>query len=176
LRGGRAKQDDHLRLHRSQLRLQPWPARFDFRHPRFLVNPPLAARLPFEMLHGVGDVHVAAWDPRVLERLVEHRTGRADKGRPLTIFLIARLLADKHYARVFGPRTENDLGGGFVQVAPAAFMRRRAQGSNTARWRDKWRRRALTAGLGIVRARGCLLRHLPTSGTYCTPRTFRTDP
>src|SRR4029079_4466468 len=129
--------------------------------PRLFVNAPLATRFPFEMFDGVGDVDLAARDACILERFVEHRTGRTDKRRTLPIFLVARLLADKHHPSVFGPRTENDLSGGLVEVAPAASGRGRGERPNAVRWRDKRRRRALTAGVGVIRAAGCLLRHAP---------------
>src|SRR5262249_19220192 len=134
---------------------------------------PLTARFPFEMFHGVGDVHPAARDARVLERLVEHRAGGSDKRRPPPIFLIAPLLAYKHHPPGFGAGTQNDLSGCLVQVAPAAFMCGRGQGANTARCRDKRRSRALTAGVAIVRAAGrLLLRHGPTSSSYCPLAPF----
>src|SRR5258705_11627713 len=89
LRRRRAETDENLRLHGAQLGLEPGSARLDFRDARLLVDAPLAARLPFEMLDGVGDVDVAARDAGALERLVEHRARGTDKRRALAIFPVA---------------------------------------------------------------------------------------
>jgi hypothetical protein len=46
------------------------------------VNPSLAALFQLEMLHGVGEVDMRAFDSRVSEGAVEKGPGRATKGRP----------------------------------------------------------------------------------------------
>src|SRR5205085_6925646 len=158
LRGRRTEADDDLRLHRAQLRLEPRAARFDLRHARFLVDAPLAPRLPLEMLHGVGDIHLMARNARSVQRLVEHRAGGADKRRALTVFLVARLLADKHHACLVWTGAEDDLRGRFVEIAAAAFVCSRRQRANAGAFRNEWRRRALPARIGIVRA--ALFRHV----------------
>jgi hypothetical protein len=60
------------------------------------VNPPFAARLPFEVLDDVGDVDRGAIDAGLGERSIEQLAGRSDKRTPREILLIARLFADQH--------------------------------------------------------------------------------
>jgi hypothetical protein len=59
-------------------------------------------------------------DARLLERLVEHASGRPDEWLPFPILAIAGLLADEHDLGVFGALAEHGLGAGLVQVAGAA--------------------------------------------------------
>src|SRR5262245_44158559 len=78
LGGSRAKQDDGARLHDRELDVEPRPARRDVLRPRLLVNPPLAAWLPVEVLDDIGHVDVTAIDACRLERAVEKLAGRPD--------------------------------------------------------------------------------------------------
>src|SRR5438270_7716144 len=121
--GGGTEAHEDLRFHRAELRLEPGAARLDFRCPRLLVDAALAAWLPLEMLDRVGDVDVASRDPRVLERLVEHCAGGPDEWCALAVFLVARLLADKHHTSLVRPGAEDDLRCSLVKIAAAAFMR-----------------------------------------------------
>jgi len=50
---------------------------------RLGVNPPLAARLPLEVLHRVGDVGLTPIDTGFLEGAIEQLAGRPDERRPL---------------------------------------------------------------------------------------------
>ena len=93
----------------ADLRLEPRPACLDFRHSRLLVNAPLAARLPLEVLDRVRHVHIAARNAGLLECLVQQCAGGADKGRSLPIFLVTRLLADEHDVRGARARAEHNL-------------------------------------------------------------------
>src|SRR6266496_6851957 len=90
LRRRRAETDQHRWLDRAQLRFEPWPAGFDLRSARLLVNPSFAAGLPLEVLHCIRDVDLIAWDTRIVERLIEQCPGRADERFALPILLIAR--------------------------------------------------------------------------------------
>ncbi len=56
LRGGGAERDDDVRLHGLHFALQPLVAGVDLALRRRLVQAPLAARLPLEVLDRVGDV------------------------------------------------------------------------------------------------------------------------
>jgi hypothetical protein len=55
LRGGGAEANDDFRFPGGDFRVKPGPARVDFGAARLFVNATLAARLPFEMLDGIGD-------------------------------------------------------------------------------------------------------------------------
>jgi hypothetical protein len=63
LRCDRAQADQHARLDDREFGVEPRPARSDLRPVRLLVDPPLPARSPFEVLDRVGDVDLRAIDP-----------------------------------------------------------------------------------------------------------------
>ncbi len=67
----RSEADEHLWFHETQLRFHPWPASRYLTRVWFLVNAPLAARLPLEVFDCVRDVNFSAVDPRLLERTVQ---------------------------------------------------------------------------------------------------------
>src|SRR5687768_7516137 len=119
LRGGGAEADDDGRVDGAQLRFEPRATRLDLGRARLLVDPPLPPRLPLEVFDGVGDIDLIARNTGIRERLVEHRAGRSDKGLSLPIFLVARLLADKHHARRARAGAEHDLRGGLVEITSA---------------------------------------------------------
>src|SRR5581483_2086045 len=131
LRRGRAQTDDDVGLHHRELRLEPRPARGLLAPRRLRVDPPLASRLPLEMLDRIRHVRRGAVDTGELERLVQQAPGRADERAPRAILLVARLLADEDDARVVGALAEHRLrprlperaapaAGGRVAGAPAA--------------------------------------------------------
>ena len=62
LGGGGAEADDHFGVDRSDFGVEPRPASGDFGGAGFFVDAAFAARLPFEMFHGVGDVNFFAID------------------------------------------------------------------------------------------------------------------
>src|SRR6185503_20316055 len=109
--GGRAEAADDVRPYRRELALEPLMARVDLALRRGLVQAPLAAQLPLEVLHGVGDVKVLALDASGLERAVEQPAGRPDEGQALLVFLVAGLLADQHDPGVRVARAKYRLGG-----------------------------------------------------------------
>ena len=92
-----------------------------------LVQAALAAQLPLEVLHRVGDVEMLAIDAGRLERPVEELPGRADEGQALLVLLVARLLAHQHDARMRVARAEHRLGGVRPQRAVLAGARVFAQ-------------------------------------------------
>jgi len=120
LGGGRSEADDDARLDDIDLRLQPWPAGIDLRGVRLLVDAPLAARLPLEVLHHIGDVDAAAIDARFLQRLVQEIARRPHKGPALKVFLVPRLLADEHHGGCLLPFAEHGLRSGFPEIAGLA--------------------------------------------------------
>ena len=111
-------------LDERDLRLEPRSARGDLGRVRLRVNAALAARLPLEMFHHVGEVHQLPLDSRLLERPVEQTAGRADEWMACDVFLVARLLADHHDLGMPGALTENRLRGARVEVARPAARRR----------------------------------------------------
>jgi hypothetical protein len=119
--GGRGPEAaDDLRLQRGDLRLQPRAAGFDLTLRRRLVQAALAARLPFEVLHGVGDVKRGAVDSRRFEGTVEQASRRPDKGQPAPVLLVAGLLADQHQPGARGSGAEHRLRRMLPQRAVAA--------------------------------------------------------
>jgi len=64
------------------------------------MQPPLAAQLPLEVLHCVGNVEMLPIHPRGLERAIEEASRGTDERQPLPVFLVAGLLADQHHPRV----------------------------------------------------------------------------
>ncbi len=82
----------------------------------------LAARLPLEMLHRIGEVNFFAIDPRFLQSAIHDFSGRSDERFSGHVFMIAGLLADQHDWRFFGSFAENGLGCAFVQVTGGAFL------------------------------------------------------
>src|SRR5690606_36878701 len=84
------------RLHRGDLGAQPAIAGVDLPLSRRLVNAPLAARLPLEVLDRIGDVHLLARNASLVERAIQQCAGWTDEGMALLVFLVAWLLAHEH--------------------------------------------------------------------------------
>ena len=76
------------------------------------------------MLDRVGDVHLGTIDPGLLQSRVQQPTGRANKGVPLAVFLVAGLLPDQHHLGGSRPLPKNRLGRVHPQVATPAARRR----------------------------------------------------
>src|ERR671922_53641 len=126
LRGGRAEGDENARLHDRELGVQPRATRGDLGPVRLLVDAPLPARLPLEVLDDVRDVRERAVDAGLLERPVEQLPGRADERFAGLVLLIAGLLADEHRLRFRQSFAEDGLRPGLPEVA------RLASGSSVA--------------------------------------------
>jgi hypothetical protein len=100
--------------------LQPRLTGYHLPDRRFLVQAPLAALDPFEMLDGVGDVNLVARTTHFSEGFVQETTCRSDERMALAIFHVAWLFTNEHDACVFRPLAENRLGRVLVQIAPFA--------------------------------------------------------
>jgi hypothetical protein len=60
LGGGRPQQDQDLRVHQLDLRVEPGPAGADVAQIGLPVDPALPPSLPVEVLHHIGEVDVVA--------------------------------------------------------------------------------------------------------------------
>lgn len=69
-RGG-AEANDDFRPERGDFGIEPRPARGGLGAVWLFVNAPLAARLPFEVFDGIGDVGFFTIDPRFLQSAVQ---------------------------------------------------------------------------------------------------------
>ncbi len=127
VRRGRAERHRQLGLHDRAFEIVPPAAAIDLIGIRLFVQPALAARLPLEMLHRIGDEHLAPIDPGLADRPVEHAPGRAHERPALLILLVPRLLADHHQPRPRRPFAGNDLRRVAVKRATRARSLRLAQ-------------------------------------------------
>src|SRR5213594_3318140 len=125
--GGGTQADEHLRLEQGQLGFEPRAARVELARSRRLVDPALATLLELEVLDRVGDVELLARQTRFGECPNEHLARRPDERGALEIFLVARLLADEHDARVGRAAAEHGLGRVAVEIAALATRRRRLE-------------------------------------------------
>jgi hypothetical protein len=123
LRRGRAEADEDARTDDGELRLEPLTAGRELAPARLGVDPPLAARLPLEVLHRVRHVDGSTVDAGLDERIVEDAAGRPDERRTVEILAVARLLADEHRRRTSRPRAEHRLRGVLPQGTGAAVRR-----------------------------------------------------
>ncbi len=122
LRRSCTQTDDELRMNSGNLRFQPWAAGGDFKRVRFLVQPNLAARFPFEMLHSIGDVHISSIDARRLETFIKQLTSWSDKRLPLPIFTIAGLFAHHQDSGMGSAFPEDDLRRIPIKVASMTLL------------------------------------------------------
>ncbi len=132
--GCRPQAHDGPRFDALELRVQPRAAGVDLLALRLLMDAPLAARLPPEVLHHVGDVDGPASDSRIVEGSIEQLTGRTDKGRAGLVLAIAWLLPDEHQPRALRTFAEDGLGRVAIEVAGLAASRRPAQLVEAARF------------------------------------------
>src|SRR2546423_6978056 len=89
LRGRRAERDDQVGLHDFYFRLEPRLTRGDFARAGLGMDSAFSARLPFEMLDGVGDVDFGTIDAGLFKSPIEHHSRRADEWLAGLVFLIA---------------------------------------------------------------------------------------
>ena len=136
LRSGRAHEDEDIRPYGLELGIQPGPARCELGRVRLLVDPPLAARLPLEVLDRVRDVGEPAVDSGGRQALVEDASRRADEGLAGEVLLVAGLLADEDDRRALQPLAEDRLRPGFPQVACLAPRGSFAKFRQIPRFRD----------------------------------------
>src|SRR3954454_7870567 len=120
LRRGRTEADDRARLDQRDLTVEPWPARGDLAGVRFLVDAPLAARLPLEVFDDVRDVDRGAIDAGVLERAIEQLPRWTDEGMAGKVLRVTRLLAHEHQPSFGRALSEYSLGPQLPKIAGAA--------------------------------------------------------
>jgi len=84
------------------------------------MDAPLAAHRVLEVLDHVGHIHLAAIDPGLHQRLVEHPPRRAHERLALDVLAVAGLLAHEHHLRLLEPFAEHRLGRALVEIAPPA--------------------------------------------------------
>ncbi len=120
LRGRRTQANDDFRLDNGDFGFQPRPARKNFHLVRLSVNSPFAARLPFEVLHRVGDIDLATIDSRDIESLVENTTRWPNERPSFQVFFIARLFANKEHSGLAATFAENCLCAELIEIATGA--------------------------------------------------------
>src|SRR5438093_10521924 len=118
-----AEADDGARLDELDLDIQPGAAGRNLGRVGLLMNPALAARLPLEVLHDVGDVDRSAIDARSFERAIEQLACGADEWTPGEIFGVARLLAHQHQLGLTRAFAEDGLRAVLPQVASLTRLR-----------------------------------------------------
>ena len=74
------------------------------------MNAAFALLLEFEMFDRVGDIGLRPINSGFAKRRVKYLSCRANKGLPLHILLIARLLTNKHQLCPLRPFAKNNLG------------------------------------------------------------------
>jgi len=94
------------------------------------------------MLDGIGDVHRRAVDPGFIQCGVEQLPSGPHERTPDKVFLVARLLADQHHARVHRAFAEDRLGRRLPERAVATL---RGDGADVGQRRT--RRNAVDRGL-----------------------------
>src|SRR3954447_21825256 len=153
LSGSGAEAHDRARFDQCDLGIEPGTARRDLTGVRLLVDPPLAARLPFEVLDDIGDVDGGAIDAGVDEGAIEQLAGRSDEGMAAQVFVVARLLADEHQLRPFPAFAKHRLRAAQPEVARLALFRGRTNlvDSGTIRNQLGGRMRGLLLGHALTR-------------------------
>ena len=115
-----AEQHQDARLDRLQLGLEPGSAGRHLGPVRFLVDAPLASRLPFEVLDRVRRVGQRTVDPGSRERLVEELAGGSHEWSAGKVLLVSGLLANEHDLGGGRPLAEDGLGSELPQAAALA--------------------------------------------------------
>ena len=89
--------DDHFGTDYLNFCVQPGTAGRDLDGIWFFMNAPFATRIPFEVLHRIGYVCFAAINSCFRQCLIQQHPGGTNKRLAFQVFLVARLLADKHH-------------------------------------------------------------------------------
>src|SRR5262249_52620448 len=108
-RRGRSQAHDQLRRDGADLPFQPLIACRQLLLRRGLVHAPLAARLPFEMLDGVGDIRSAAVDVCLFHRAIQYAASRTDERPPGFVFFVAGLFSHEDDSGMIAAFPENRL-------------------------------------------------------------------
>jgi hypothetical protein len=122
LRRRRSETHNRARLHQANFRVEPGAARRDLARVGFLVNAPLAARFPLEVLDDVGHIHGSPIDRHLREHAIQELACRSDKGTAGEIFGVARLLADQHQLGPSAAFAEDGLRAALPEIAGAAVL------------------------------------------------------
>jgi hypothetical protein len=72
------------------------------------MKSPLAAFFEFEVFDGIRSIDGQPVDACVAEGPIEQAASRADEGLSLTVFVVARLLADEHVGRCLRALAEDE--------------------------------------------------------------------
>jgi hypothetical protein len=121
-----------LGAHDGDFGFEPWPARCDLGRIWLFVNAALASRLPFEVLHGVGDVNFGSVNSRFDERAVKQLSGWSDEWPAIEVFIVPGLFADQYDFGVRRTSAENRLRGIAPQIASAAIA------GSILQFRESW--------------------------------------
>jgi hypothetical protein len=122
LRRSCTQADNEMGTDGGNLCFQPWAAGRYFKRVWFLMQPNLAARFPFEVLHRVGDVHLSSIDTCGLEAFVKQRTSRSDKRLPLLVFAIAGLLSYQENSGMGSAFPKDDLRCFPIKLASTTLL------------------------------------------------------
>src|SRR5690348_8252165 len=155
LRSRGPERHEHPGGHERELAVEPGAAGGDLGSVRLVVDAPLAARTPLEVLDGVRHIDVVACDAGGLERLVEHVARRTDERMTGDVFLVSRLFADQHHPRIRASLAEHRLRCVAPQIASATLVHRASQtGERAFVRRELDRRHVLTLSLCPARKTG----------------------
>lgn len=119
---GCAETNDHLGFDQIGFGSKPRIARRDFRSLWFFVNPPFAAFLEFEVLHGIGYINFSGIDAGIGQGASKHLAGRTDERMTLPVFLIAGLFSDQDQTRRRRSFAEHALRSETIKIATPAIM------------------------------------------------------
>src|SRR5437867_1915098 len=120
LGGGGAKADHSAGLYHGNLGVEPRQTRADFDGIGLGMDAALAARLPLEVFHQVGDISYTPIDSCFLERPIEQFAGATDERLASEVFVITGLLAHKHHLSFHRAFAENRLCAAFPQIETLA--------------------------------------------------------
>lgn len=113
----RPQADDNAGTHDSDFRFQPRAAGGLFPGTWLFMESPLAALLPVEVLHRIGDIDQSAAQAGLCQSVVKQSSGGTHKGPALTIFLVARRFTDQHQRGRRWPFAKDRLSGKLVKRA-----------------------------------------------------------
>lgn len=134
-----AEADDDARLNQRDFGGEPGRAGTELTGIRSFVNASFRPRVPgpFEVLDGVRDIDVLAWNARGIERAIQQSAGWSDERAPGLVLGVAWRFADEDHARAARAFAEHRLRGAFVEVAAATGLHRGPKlWQRRARWNE----------------------------------------
>ena len=123
----RFQADNDLRPDQCELGVEPRSTCGDLLGVGLGMQPSLAPRFPFEVLHSVGDVNPGPIDICGLQALIKQLTSWPHKRLSLLVFAIARLFAHEKYRGMCRSLAKYHLGRALIEVASMALLSRLAQ-------------------------------------------------